>query len=214
MKGQIVEKVVNILYHCGRYSCSFELISIVMKLEKYIYLVLVAFLVIGFASCSKTSSQEQRDAERDLLSKYIKKYHKGAYPTASGLYYIETKKGTGDSVISGNYVKVFYRGYLIEDNDTLGVQDGYLFDASGNYEPFGFTSGAGSVVAGWEEAISMMRQGGEAKWILPSNLAYGGNQQSSIPPYSNLVFYVSLVRVYKSSDTFKIYEKAPKEILN
>jgi FKBP-type peptidyl-prolyl cis-trans isomerase FkpA len=183
-----------------------------MKLGKYIYLVLIAFLVIGFASCGKTTSQEMRDAERDLLSKYIKKYHKGAYPTASGLYYIETKKGVGDSVVSGNYVKVFYRGYLIEDNDTVGIQDGYLFDASGNYEPFGFTSGAGSVVAGWEEAITLMKQGGEAKWILPSNLAYGGNPQNSIPAYSNLVFYVTLVKIYKSTDTFKVIQKLPREL--
>ena len=183
-----------------------------MKLVKYIYLFFVAALVVGLASCHKTSAEEQRDAERDLLSKYIKKYHKGAYPTASGLYYIETKKGVGDSVINGNYVKVFYRGYLMEDNDSLGVQDGPMFDASGNYEPFGFSSGAGSVVAGWEEAITLMKQGGEAKWILPSNLAYGANPQGSIPAYSNLVFYVSLVRVYKSSDTFKTYEKVPKVI--
>jgi FKBP-type peptidyl-prolyl cis-trans isomerase len=185
-----------------------------MKLGKYIYLVFVAILVIGIASCSKTTSQQQRDDEKILLSKYINKYHKGATPTSSGLYYIETKRGTGDSVLTGNYAKVFYRGYLIEDNDTMGVQDGAEFDASGNFEPYGFTVGSSSVIAGWDEAIKYMRQGGEAKWIIPSQDAYAGTATGSIPAYSTLVFYVTLQRVYRSTDTFKTIQKFPKYILH
>ena len=185
-----------------------------MKLKIYIYLFFVAILVFALASCSKTTSQEQRDAEKGLLKKYIKKYHNDVYPQGSGLYYIEFKKGTGDSIVNGNYVKLFYRGYLIEDNDTLGVQDGQMFDASGNYEPFGFTVGSGSVIAGWDEAILHMKQGGVAKWIIPSTIAYGGASQGPIPPYSTLVFYVTVLKVYRSTDTFKTIQKVPRYFLN
>ena len=185
-----------------------------MKLGKYTYLVLMVFLVLGFAACKKTTSQAQRDDEKVLLAKYISKFHKGATPTSTGLYYIETKRGTGDSILAGNYVKVFYRGYLIENNDTVGVQDGTEFDSSGNYEPFGFTVGTNSVIAGWDEAITHMRQGGEAKWIIPSQDAYAGAIQGTIPAYSTLVFYVKVYKVYRSTDTLTVIQKVPKNVLN
>lgn len=184
-----------------------------MKLGKYSYPILIAVLVIGFASCKKTTSQIQRDDEKILLAKYIQKFHSGISPSSSGIYYIETKKGTGDSIVAGNYVKLFYRGYLIENNDTAGIRDGYEFDTSGNYEPFGFTVGSSSVIAGWDEAILRMRQGGEAKWIIPSQSAYAGAVQGSIPAYSTLVFYVKVYKVYRSTDTLKTIQKVPGILL-
>ncbi|MEI7828841.1 MAG: FKBP-type peptidyl-prolyl cis-trans isomerase [Prolixibacteraceae bacterium] len=184
-----------------------------MKLGKYSYPILIAVIVLALASCSKTTSQIQRDDEKILLSKYIQKYHTGISPSTSGIYYIETKRGTGDSIVSGNYVKMFYRGYLIENSDTAGIRDGYEFDTSGNYEPFGFTVGTGSVIAGWDEEILRMRSGGEAKWIIPSQSAYAAAVQGSIPAYSTLVFYVRVYKVYRSSDTLKTIQKVPRVIL-
>jgi FKBP-type peptidyl-prolyl cis-trans isomerase len=102
---------------------------------------------------------------------------------------------------------------LIENNDTLGIKDGYEFDSSGNYEPFAFTVGSSSVISGWDEAVLRMRQGGEAKWIIPSQSAYAGAVQGAIPAYSTLVFYVRLYKVYKSTDTLKTIQKVPRVIL-
>lgn len=180
-----------------------------MKLGKYTFLVFVAALVLGLASCKKTTLQIAIADEKVLLEKYIAKFHKDVTPTASGLYYVETKAGTGSAIVAGNFVKVYYRGYLIEDNDSLGVIDGYNFDASGNYEPFGFTVGTSSVIAGWDEAILLMKEGGEAKWIIPSKDAYAGQTQNAIPAYSSLVFYVKVFKVYRSTDTLKTIQKVP-----
>ena len=82
-----------------------------------------------------------------MLKKYIAKYHYDVDPKPSGLYYIEEVAGDAakDSIVAGDIVKVFYKGYLIEENDTVGIQDGYQFDSSGTYEPFTFTVGAGQV---------------------------------------------------------------------
>lgn len=181
---------------------------------KYRYLLIIAALVFGLAACKKTTLQLEREKEKELLAKYISKFHKGAKPTASGLYYIEKKRGTGDSILVGNYVKVYYSGYLIENNDTTGVRDGYKFDSSGDYEPFSFTVGSSSVIAGWDEAITYMRNGGEAKWIIPSKDAYAGRAQSSIPAYSTLVFYVKVYKVYRSTDTLKTIQKLPVATLH
>ena len=185
-----------------------------MKLGKYPFLVLVAFLFLGFASCKKTTLQTEIANEKTLLAKYIARYHKDVSPTSSGLYYIETKPGTGDAILAGNYVKVFYKGYLIENNDTLGIKDGLEFDTSGNFEPFGFTVGSSSVIAGWDEAILLMKEGGQAKWIIPSKDGYAGNTQGSIPAYSTLVFYVTVYKVYRSTDTLKTIQKIPNHLLN
>jgi FKBP-type peptidyl-prolyl cis-trans isomerase len=180
-----------------------------MKLGKYTFLVLVAVLVMGLASCKKTSLQITIADEKVLLAKYISKYHPDVTPTASGLYYVETKAGTGSAIVAGNYVKIFYTGYLIEDNDSLGIKDGFIFDATGKYEPFSFTVGTSSVITGWDEAILLMKEGGEAKWIIPSKDAYAGQAQSTIPAYSTLVFYVKVNKVYRSTDTLKTIQKVP-----
>ncbi len=185
-----------------------------MKLVKYLYPVFVLLIVLVTASCKKTTLQTQIEDEKTLLAKYIEKFHKGATPTASGLFYFETKPGTGAAIVPGNFAKVFYRGYLIENNDTLGIKDGYEFDASGNYESFGFTVGSSSVITGWDEAIQLMKAGGEAKWVIPSKIGYSGQNQGSIPPYSSLVFYVTVQKVYRSTDSFPTIQKVPKYILN
>ena len=64
----------------------------------------------------------------------------------------------------------------IEDDPTAGVRDGYEFDSSGEFEPFSFTVGAGSVISGWDEAMTYMKDGSEAKLIIPSRLAYSSQQ--------------------------------------
>ncbi len=180
-----------------------------MKL-RLLNLILVIALFGAFSSaCKKTTNQRLREDEKELLGKYIEKYHPGATPTKSGLYYFETKPGNpdSDSIKVGDYVKVFYSGYLIEDNDTLGIIDGYNFDSSGDFEPFAFSVGMGSVISGWDEAITYMKDGGEAKWIIPSKLGYSSSETGYIPRYSTLIFYVKIYKVQRSTDELPVIQK-------
>jgi FKBP-type peptidyl-prolyl cis-trans isomerase len=96
---------------------------------------------------------------------------------------------------------------LIEGTDSTGVHDGYVFDTSGNFEPFTFTVGAGSVISGWEEAILQMKEGEKAVWIIPSTLGYSGTPQSGVPAYSTLVFHVTVHKVIKNSSDPVIIER-------
>jgi FKBP-type peptidyl-prolyl cis-trans isomerase len=171
-----------------------------------------AGLAIAISSCKTPTGQAQRDLEQEYLAKYSAKYFSGVSPKSSGLYFLETKAGLpNDSLIkAGDLVKVYYRGYLIEDNDTVGIRDGYEFDTSGEYEPFSFTVGAGAVIAGWDEAVTYMKEGSEAKLLIPSKLAYAGSAQSTIPAYSPLVFYITIVKVYRSTDVWPTIEIRPK----
>lgn len=139
------------------------------------------------------SQKEQEDAmakkaeeEKPILEKYIADNKITVTPTASGLYYIETKKGKGANPKPGDIVTVQYKGMLL---------DGKEFDSSyGRPEPFKFILGQGQVIAGWDEAIQLMAKGGAAKIVIPSTIGYGARGAGGvIPPFAPLVFEVELV---------------------
>lgn len=120
---------------------------------------------------------------------YLAENYPDAQPVASGLYYIETKEGKGSTPSIGQTVKVNYKGMFL---------DGNVFDSSfERNQPIEFPLGQGQVIKGWDEGIAMMRVGGTAVLVIPSDLAYGPQGRSSIPPYSTLVFEVELVDIVK-----------------
>lgn len=127
-----------------------------------------------------------RQSEDSIRQDYITRNNIKAKPTASGLYYQQTKPGKGKKAVTGKLVRVNYTGRLV---------DGTLFDTSEGREPIVFLLGAGMVIPGWEEGVAMMREGEKGIMIIPSNLAYRDHDGGSIPPFSTLVFDVELVSV-------------------
>ena len=52
----------------------------------------------------------------------------------------------------------------------------------------------GQVIAGWQEAIQLLKKGGKGKFLIPSTLAYGERGAgANIPPNSPLVFDIELI---------------------
>ncbi|MCK5822443.1 MAG: FKBP-type peptidyl-prolyl cis-trans isomerase [Bacteroidales bacterium] len=128
-----------------------------------------------------------RDKEEELLIQYLKNTNVTVEPTQSGLYYVETLKGKGKKPKPGKKVLINYMGYFV---------DGKIFDSTyKRRKPFEFSFGVGDVIQGLDEGISKMREGGKAKIIIPSYLAYGDKQQGPVAPYSTLIFEVELLRV-------------------
>ena len=98
--------------------------------------------------------------------------------------------GEGDLACSGDVVAMQYVGVLYED--------GTQFDASWDrgQEPFEFQLGGGQVIAGWDQGIVGMRQGGRRQLVIPAELGYGeGGAGADIPPGAALIFVVDLVGV-------------------
>ncbi|MFN8254840.1 MAG: FKBP-type peptidyl-prolyl cis-trans isomerase [Bacteroidales bacterium] len=136
----------------------------------------------------KLMAESMKEQEENLIKGYLSDNNISIEPKLSGLYYIETKKGIGKKVKMGDKLKVRYTGSFI---------DGKIFDSSyQRKEDFTFRMGKGDVIAGWEEGFSLMQEGGKAKFIIPSNLAYGEKGvERIIPPYSTLIFEVELVKI-------------------
>ncbi len=131
--------------------------------------------------------EEMKAKEMKDLQQYITDNKIKAKLMASGLYYMETKRGTGPVAVSGDKVTVKYKGMLL---------DGTVFDDSEKHgQPFEFTLGRGEVIRGWDEGIALMRKGGKAKLIIPSKLAYDFQGQGKIPPFTTLMFEVELQKV-------------------
>jgi FKBP-type peptidyl-prolyl cis-trans isomerase FklB len=87
----------------------------------------------------------------------------GVTTTASGLQYKVTKAGTGRSPALGDTVTVHYRGTLV---------DGSEFDSSYQRgQPATFP--VSGVIAGWTEALQLMKEGAQWQLVIPPALAYG-----------------------------------------
>lgn len=153
-----------------------------MKMYKIITLLSIVLIISLNTSCTSKAEKEIKDRNTYLAENNIT-----ASPTASGLYYIETTEGTGVLAQVGDVVQVHYTGKFL---------NGDVFDSSYDRgEPIEFTLGAGQVIKGWDEGIALMKEGGKATLIIPSNLAYGASDYHSIPAYSTLVFDVELVKI-------------------
>lgn len=133
-------------------------------------------------------AKKAKEEEPGKLAKYIKDNNIKVKPEKSGLYVVIEKQGKGKQPKKGDKVTVDYTGYLL---------DGTKFDSSKDHgQPFTFTLGEGRVIQGWDEGIARLREGGKAKLIIPSNLAYGKRGAGGvIPPYAPLVFDVELIKV-------------------
>lgn len=143
-------------------------------------IVFMALLpLIAFSGCESGDPYEK---ERLAIAQYMEAHALTAQAKPSGLYYIETRTGTGAFPAYGKRVKVKYTGTFT---------DGTVFD-SGTYT---FVLGLGQVIAGWDEGIAYMKEGGKAILIVPSDLGYGPNGYSDIPGYTPLVFEVELVDI-------------------
>ena len=110
----------------------------------------------------------------------------GVTVTASGLQYKVITAGSGNSPSAESEVETHYEGKLI---------DGTVFDSS--YQRGQTTTfPVNRVIAGWTEALQLMKEGDVWELTIPSALAYGTQGAGGvIGPNATLVFKVELIKV-------------------
>ncbi|MBI3767664.1 MAG: FKBP-type peptidyl-prolyl cis-trans isomerase [Deltaproteobacteria bacterium] len=128
----------------------------------------------------------EKKAGQEFVDKAAKE--KGATKTASGLVYQEITPGTGESPKATDKVKVHYKGTLT---------DGTVFDSSiDRGEPATFP--LNQVIKCWTEGLQLMKVGGKAKLVCPSDIAYGDSgRPPTIKPGATLVFETELISIEK-----------------
>ena len=134
-------------------------------------------------------AREKREADaKAAMDAELDKLAAGFDKTESGLRYQIIQKGDGAKATKGKGVSVHYKGQLA---------DGTVFDSSyKRNQPLDFTVGVGQVISGWDEGIMLLNVGDKARFVIPSNLAYGERGAGGvIPPGATLIFDVELMGV-------------------
>jgi FKBP-type peptidyl-prolyl cis-trans isomerase FkpA len=124
-----------------------------------------------------------------IIREYLVKNNIQATKTHSGLYYVVKQPGTGDNVKPGKNVSVKYTGRTM---------DGKVFDSNDGpgKQPFTFSDGAGRVIRGWDEGLTMFNKGAKGTLFIPSGLGYGERGAGgSIPPNAVLMFDIEVTDI-------------------
>jgi len=138
------------------------------------------------AEAMKEAGDKNKKAGEAFLAE--NKKNKGVVTLPDGLQYKILKEGKGNKPTATDKVKVNYKGTLI---------DGSEFDSSYKRgEPAVFQ--ADKVIAGWTEALQLMKEGSKWEVYIPSNLAYGERGAGPlIGPNSTLIFEIELLSIEK-----------------
>jgi FKBP-type peptidyl-prolyl cis-trans isomerase len=136
--------------------------------------------------------------ETEQIDEYVKEKLAGlpVLKTISGMQYIITKmSASGEAVAVGKNVTVNFTGKFPYQYKTTDANGFPIYTDKFDGGSFSFVVGAGSVVAGFEEATKLMKVGDKGIFIFPSSSGYGTTGKGNIPPYTPLVFELEVTVV-------------------
>lgn len=166
------------------------------KSTRIIILIIALVMAGGFIGSYFLIIINQNDnsqqTQADLVNEKAKKnqsYDPTAYKVSgkvTQLQIVDEKVGTGPEAKASDTVRVHYKGTF--------AQTGVKFDSSYDRgEPATF--GLSQVIPAWQQGIPGMKVGGKRRLVVPSDLAYGSQGNTGIPPNSDLVFEVELLAI-------------------
>ena len=109
-------------------------------------------------------------------------------------------EGTGDSIKLTDYIYVDYEGKLAA-NDSV-------FDSTADRSPALFSlNQVIPVIPGFTQALSQMKKGAKAIFLIPSELVYGEQAMGPIPANSALVFTIEVKEVFKNEEEAQAFKE-------
>jgi FKBP-type peptidyl-prolyl cis-trans isomerase FkpA len=156
------------------------------KFSRSILIFLTVVLILSVVSCNPAKKYEK--AEREAIDNYLNNNaDKNFEKKESGLYYSEVLAGTGRTPVAHDTATVIYTGQFL---------NGTVFDSNvSSTTKLVFPVGEGLMIAGFDEGITYMAEGGKALFLMPSSLAYGTQGYYTIAGYTPLLYEVELVKV-------------------
>ena len=124
------------------------------------------------------------------LEGYMKAFAKNEFSEIDGIYFSQLSPGKGNYIQSGQDIWINYRGYFLDSTE---------FDNTYKYkQALDFQLGKpDQVIKGFEIALHKMKQGGKARIIIPSILAFGeeGSSSGIVPPYTTVIYELEVMLV-------------------
>lgn len=163
---------------------------------KILAAALLAGLILGLAACRPASPAATPTAVETAVPTAAPTaaptlmYLEGAVTTDSGLQYLEITTGTGKAPETGDIITMHFIASLTDGT--------VLANTYSQGQPASAVWGAGRLLPGWEEGIGLMKEGGKATLLMPAELAFGAQGTSTIPPNSQVMFEVELIKVAKA----------------
>lgn len=110
------------------------------------------------------SLDDLKTEEEQAIEDYIESHQlEGVSKKSTGIYYQVLEEGTGETVKTGQTVKVAYKGMFL---------NGDVFDETDSGKTYSFAVGYDDVIPGFVEGIKLMRKGEKGRIFIPSELAY------------------------------------------
>ena len=157
----------------------------IKKISQSILLFLTVGLILSLGSCNPASKYEK--AESESIQNYLNNHPADTFDLKkSGLYYHKVLEGTGRTPVLHDTAYAIYTGMFL---------DGTVFDSNVGKDQLKFPVAEGYLIAGFDEGIQYMNEGGKATFLIPSKLAYGSQGYYTIGGYTPLLYEVELVHV-------------------
>lgn len=165
--------------------------------------------VSGYAALvkNKTALRDENDSliDKQAANQAIMDYMFGKHKKESTKFMADIKKQAGVKALPNDiYYKEITPSTSTEhatDTSTVVVKyegkltDGSVFDSSASQKDGIVTFNLKNVIKGWQVAIPKMPVGATWDIYVPYQMAYGERGTGPIPPYSALVFRITLVSV-------------------
>jgi FKBP-type peptidyl-prolyl cis-trans isomerase len=179
-------------------------------IRKTFFILFATIGLIAFNSCEKEIDEREAD-ELLRFEAFMSINYPEATKTASGMYYIIYSEGVGNTPSPTDYILFNYVGQDLDDNvfETTYKSVAYLNGIYSNkvrYVPSyrKFKDVNKPLIKGLAEGFALLKEGGKAKFFLPSKLAYGSVRHQSLNPYSSVIFDVELVRVISDPEVYEL----------
>ncbi|GAB4146735.1 MAG: hypothetical protein Fur0041_20970 [Bacteroidia bacterium] len=141
-----------------------------------------------FAKLNRITDQQAGEMAR--IQRYCRKNKLNLTTDQDGLYYTDVLQGKGAKPDTGGVISIHYKGYFM---------NGRVFDDTyERKEPLKFNwKEEGQVIPGFKLALRKMKEGGKAKIILPSHLAFGqgGSSTGIVPPNTPVIYELELLKI-------------------
>jgi FKBP-type peptidyl-prolyl cis-trans isomerase len=176
------------------------------------FLALILIMIFSLNACEKVIDEHESD-ELLRLEAYVSIHYPEAIKTSTGLYYIIYDQGDNEMGLQpGNedFVIFNYSGMDLEEfvfettNDSI-AQLHDIYSTSTRYIPSfrKLKSSTNPLIAGLSEGLSLLNEGGKAKFLIPSRLAYGTTTYKGLNPYTSVIFDVELIKVVTDPEAYE-----------